>query len=47
MSTPHFTGFIAKALDGGDITWIVGTVVAVPLYYFLDRARLTRQRVLS
>jgi NCS1 family nucleobase:cation symporter-1 len=47
MSTPHFTGFIAHALNGGDITWIVGTVVAVPLYYYLDRARLRRQRVLS
>ena len=47
MSTPHFTGFIAKALNGGDITWIVGTVVAVPLYYFLDRARLRRERVLT
>ena len=47
MSTPHFTGFIAKALDGGDITWIVGTAVAVPLYYFLDKARLRRERVLT
>jgi len=26
---------------------IVGTVVAVPLYFFLDRARLRRQRVVS
>jgi nucleobase:cation symporter-1, NCS1 family len=47
MSTPHFTGPIAHALNGGDITWIVGTVVAVPLYYFLERARLRRERVLS
>jgi nucleobase:cation symporter-1, NCS1 family len=47
MSTPHFTGPIAHALNGGDITWIVGTVVAVPLYYVLDRARLRREQVLS
>jgi len=47
MATPHFTGPVGHALNGGDITWIVGTVVAVPLYFFLDRARLRRQRVVS
>jgi NCS1 family nucleobase:cation symporter-1 len=32
MNTTVFEGPIAKALGGGDIAWIVGAVVTVPLY---------------
>jgi len=32
MNTSVFEGPVAKALGGGDIAWIVGAVVAVPLY---------------
>ena len=32
MNTTIYEGPIAKALDGGDIAWIVGAVVTVPLY---------------
>jgi NCS1 family nucleobase:cation symporter-1 len=37
MSTTFYEGPIAHALGGGDITWIVGLVIAGPLYYFLAR----------
>jgi NCS1 family nucleobase:cation symporter-1 len=32
MDTTIYEGPVAKALDGGDIAWIVGAVVTVPLY---------------
>ena len=32
MNTTVFEGPVAKALGGGDIAWIVGAVVTVPLY---------------
>ncbi len=42
MSTPLFTGPIAKSLDGSDISWLVGLVVVSPVYYVM--ARNNRQR---
>jgi nucleobase:cation symporter-1, NCS1 family len=32
MNTTVYEGPVARALDGGDIAWIVGAVVTVPLY---------------
>lgn len=39
MSTPFFTGPIAKHLGGADVTWIVGLLVGSGVYYALMRAR--------
>jgi purine-cytosine permease-like protein len=39
LSTTIFTGVVAKALGGADISWIVGLTVICPLYYVLMRAR--------
>ena len=43
MSTTLYTGPAASAMNGTDLSWIVGLVVTVPLYYFLAR-RLVRGR---
>jgi len=37
MNTTVFEGPVAKALGGGDIAWIVGAVVTVPLYLLAMR----------
>ena len=39
VKTPAFTGPVATALGGADIAWLVGGVVAAPLYYFAARPR--------
>lgn len=39
MNTTFYTGPIANALGGADISWIVGLLVSAPLYYFLARSR--------
>ena len=44
MSTPFFTGFIAHALNGSDITWIVGLIVGTTLYPILMRQNILGQR---
>jgi NCS1 nucleoside transporter family len=41
LSTTLFTGFMAKALGGVDISWIVGLVVICPLYYVLMRRKMS------
>lgn len=38
LSNSLYTGPVAKALNGVDISWIVGLVVICPLYYFWGRA---------
>ncbi|MQA09018.1 MAG: cytosine permease [Pseudonocardiaceae bacterium] len=38
LSTPIYTGPIATAIGGVDLSWIVGLVVISPLYYVLMRA---------
>ena len=43
MDTTIYEGPIAKALNGGDIAWIVGAVVTVPLYLLvMHGARASR-----
>lgn len=38
MNTTFYTGPIAKAMGGADISWIIGLVVSAPLYYLLARS---------
>ncbi len=35
MSTTLYTGPAARAMNGTDLSWLVGLVVTVPLYYLL------------
>ncbi len=39
MSTPLYTGPVATALHGADVSWLVGLALTSPLYFFLARAR--------
>ena len=43
MSTTLWTGPAASALNGTDLSWIVGLVVTVPLYYLLATRMVTRR----
>jgi NCS1 family nucleobase:cation symporter-1 len=43
LSTTLFTGPIAKAMDGVDISWIVGLAVTVPLYLVMSSRQSERQ----
>jgi len=43
MSTTLYTGPAAKAMNGTDLSWIVGLVVTVPLYYLLATRVITRR----
>jgi NCS1 family nucleobase:cation symporter-1 len=36
-AAPLFTGFVAKSLDGTDLSWIVGLAVTSPAYYWLAK----------
>ena len=38
LHTPSYTGFMVDNLGGADISWIVGLVVTIPVYYALARA---------
>lgn len=42
VATDLYTGPVAKALDGVDISWVVGLLVVSPLYYLLARRHKTR-----
>ncbi|MFT9258854.1 MAG: cytosine permease [Acetobacter sp.] len=47
VATDLYTGPIARALGGADLSWIVGLVVVSPLYYGLcrlEQARAVRRR---
>jgi nucleobase:cation symporter-1, NCS1 family len=44
MNTTVWEGPVAKALNGGDIAWIVGAVVTVPLYLLAVRIGRTSPR---
>jgi NCS1 family nucleobase:cation symporter-1 len=35
MSTPLYTGPAASAMNGTDLSWLVGLIITVPLYYLL------------
>ncbi|WP_462402548.1 purine-cytosine permease family protein [Pseudomonas sp. Marseille-QA0332] len=37
MSTALYTGSVAEAMGGADISWIVGLAVISPVYYFASR----------
>jgi purine-cytosine permease-like protein len=43
MSTTLYTGPAASAMNGTDLSWIVGLVVTVPLYYLLAVRQRTRR----
>lgn len=47
MSTPLYTGVAARALNGADLSWIIGLAVTAPAYYWLaQRVRLRhRERI--
>jgi NCS1 family nucleobase:cation symporter-1 len=47
MSTELYTGPAAKAMDGTDLSWIVGLVITVPLYYLLAMRQVTRRPATS
>jgi NCS1 family nucleobase:cation symporter-1 len=37
MSTPLYTGPVARALHGADLSWLIGLALTSPLYYLLAR----------
>jgi NCS1 family nucleobase:cation symporter-1 len=39
MSTAIYTGPVARAIGGADISWLVGLLVISPVYYFASRRR--------
>jgi NCS1 family nucleobase:cation symporter-1 len=39
MATELYTGVLARAMGGADISWIVGLVVIAPVYYLASRRR--------
>jgi NCS1 family nucleobase:cation symporter-1 len=43
MSTTLYTGPAASAMNGTDLSWIVGLVITVPLYYLLAVRQGTRR----
>ena len=43
MSTTLWTGPAASAMNGTDLSWIVGLVITVPLYYLLATRFITRR----
>jgi NCS1 family nucleobase:cation symporter-1 len=45
MATELYTGVIAHAMGGADISWIVGLVVISPIYYLASRRCARRQSV--
>jgi nucleobase:cation symporter-1, NCS1 family len=47
MSTTLWTGPAAKAMNGTDLSWIVGLVITVPLYYLLATRLAVRRPAAS
>ena len=47
MSTTLYTGPAACAMNGTDLSWIVGLVITVPLYYLLASRQVTRRPAAS
>ena len=43
MSTTLYTGPAARAMNGTDLSWIVGLAITVPLYYLLALRTVTRR----
>jgi NCS1 family nucleobase:cation symporter-1 len=44
---PPDTGPAASAMNGTDLSWIVGLVITVPLYYLLAKRQVTRRPAAS
>ena len=42
MSTPLYTGPVATALQGADLSWLIGLALTSPLYFFLARGALNK-----
>jgi NCS1 family nucleobase:cation symporter-1 len=47
MSTTLYTGPAASAMNGTDLSWIVGLVVTVPLFYLLAVRQVARHPAAS
>jgi len=53
MNTTYYTGPMVSHLEGGDISWILGLIVAAGFYYLLHldiargRAALSQPQVLA
>lgn len=47
LSNTLYTGPIAKAMNGVDISWIVGLAVICPVYYFWAKAARSSHVVLA
>jgi NCS1 family nucleobase:cation symporter-1 len=45
ISSPLFTGPVARAIGGIDLSWIVGLAVTSPAYYWLARRSRGRQEL--
>jgi len=42
MSTTLYTGFVAAALNGADLSWIVGLAITAPIYYLWAKRNFLR-----
>jgi NCS1 family nucleobase:cation symporter-1 len=40
VNTTFYEGPVARALSGTDLSWLVGLVVTIPLYYVLAMRRV-------
>ena len=47
VATPLYTGPLARAMGGVDLSWIVGLVVTGPGYYWLARRSMARRSAQS
>lgn len=45
VNTTLYEGPVAVSLNGADISWLVGLVVTIPLYYVVAKARAGREHV--
>ncbi|NMP24536.1 purine-cytosine permease family protein [Sulfobacillus harzensis] len=45
MDATFYEGPVAKAMGGGDISWLIGLAVSAPLYYLLSRGSRANQDV--
>jgi NCS1 family nucleobase:cation symporter-1 len=43
VANPLYTGPVARALGGVDVSWIVGLVVTSPVYYWLGKRSQARR----
>jgi nucleobase:cation symporter-1, NCS1 family len=47
VSTAMYTGPVAKALNGVDLSWIVGIAIISPTYYFIARMTSTKSDLVA